>query len=378
MLRWFTAGESHGPAVLAIMEGMPAGLAVDPAVIQDDLGRRQRGHGRGGRMNIERDRVQVVGGIRHGRTTGAPIALVVENRDYANWSKVMNPWPASGTPPVTRPRPGHADLAGAQKYRHGDLRDVIERASARETAARCAAGSIARQFLTCLDMAVWSYVTAIGTVEAAIVSRSREAVESSPVRCPDPRASESMCRAIDAAAAAGDTLGGCFEVMATGVPPGLGSHVQWDRRLDARLAGSLMGINGIKGVEVGLGFATARLPGSEVHDGIYWDGRYHRRTNRAGGIEGGMSNGEDLVLRAAMKPIPTLKKPLPSVDMKDRSAVAAHAERSDVCAVPAAAVVAEAVVALELARAVLEKFGGDSVEDTLAAYRRYLEEVARL
>ena len=372
-LRWLTAGESHGPALVAILEGIPAGLPLSPDDIDRELSRRQRGHGRGGRMAIERDRAEVIAGVRWGRTTGAPIAVRIANRDWENWRGIMDPFgaPPAGYRPVTVPRPGHADLAGHLKYGHQDLRDVIERSSARETAARVALGAIAKRLLREIGVGIASHVVSIHTARAEVdplalglpPEEINARADRSPVRCLDPEAEREMVARIDAARAAGDTVGGVFEVIAFGVPPGLGSYVHWDLRLDGRLAQALMSIPAIKGVEVGLGFQAASRLGSEVHDEILPDReRGHRRaTNRAGGLEGGVTNGEPLVLRAAMKPIPTLTKPLRSVDLETGEETSAHRERSDVCAVPAASVVGEAMVALVLADALLERFGGDSL-----------------
>ncbi|HHW10104.1 MAG TPA: chorismate synthase [Firmicutes bacterium] len=411
MLRYLTAGESHGQALLVILEGLPAGLPLVPADIDRHLARRQAGWGRGGRMKIERDGVVILSGVRHGFTIGSPIALEIANRDWARWQEIMRvdppaaplpqetegamkPPDAGGGPAVvTRPRPGHADLAGALKYGHEDMRQVLERASARETAARVAAGAVAMRFLAFFGITVGSHVVGIGEVtapspaeaplEAAALADLLARAEASPVRCADPEAAAAMIAAIDRAKAEGDTLGGVFEVIVHGVPPGLGSHVQWDRKLDGRLARALMSIQAIKGVEIGCGFAAAGKPGSAVHDPIYYDQEkrrtawgFYRRTNRAGGLEGGMSNGEAIVLRAAMKPIATLMKPLPSVDIKSKESFLAAVERSDTCAVPAAAVVGEAVVALEIAAAFLEKFGGDSMTETANNYQSYLKMLA--
>ncbi len=373
-LRWLTAGESHGPALVAILEGIPAGLPLSPEDIDRELARRQRGHGRGGRMAIEHDRAEILAGVRWERTTGAPIAVRIANRDWGNWRGIMGPTggPPADYRPVTVPRPGHADLAGHLKYGHRDLRDVIERASARETAARVALGAVAKRLLRELGVAIASHVVSIHTAEAEVdvlsLGLSAEEINAradrSPVRCLDPDAEREMVARIDAARAAGDTVGGIFEVIALGVPPGLGSYVQWDRRLDGRLAWALMSIPGIKGVEIGLGFRAARVRGSEAHDEIFRDegGGFRRGTDRAGGLEGGVTNGKPVVIRAAMKPIPTLAKPLRSVDLETGEEVPAHRERSDVCAVPAASVVGEAMVALVLADAVLERFGGDTLE----------------
>lgn len=382
MLRFLTAGESHGRALIAVLEGLPAGLPLAAADIDADLARRQRGYGRGARMEIERDRVEITAGVRGGETLGSPLALRIENRDWENWRDTMDKaaGPLSGVP-VTRPRPGHADLAGAVKYGRADLRDVLERASARETAARVAVGAVARRLLREFGISVHSHVLAIAGIGAdnipAAALEAAEAAEASPVRCADPVASLEMMRAIDRAKREGNSLGGVWEIIAVGLPPGLGSHVHWDRRLDGRLAAAVMSIPGIKGVEIGLGFEAAGLPGTAVHDPIRLgreSSRLVRLTNHAGGVEGGITNGEPLVVRAAMKPIPTLTQPLESVDLADFTSRPAAAERSDVCAVPAAAVVGEAVIAVELARAVQEKFGGDSLQEMLAAYRRYRDE----
>lgn len=391
MLRYMTAGESHGRALVTIVEGLPAGVPVDLAAIDRDLARRQSGYGRGGRMKIEQDRVEVLSGIRHGATLGSPVALMVANRDWANWTEVMSPTPVEAYSDVraaqklrTRPRPGHADLAGALKYDHADLRNVLERASARETAARVAAGSLAKQFLAPFGIRVAGHVRAIGPVEAAdpgelpleeLVARA----EASPVRCADPEASARMVAEIDAAKRDGDSLGGVVEVVATGLPPGLGSHVHYDRRLDGALGAALLSIQAAKGVEIGDGFAGARRRGSQVHDEIGWSPErgYFRHSNRAGGLEGGMTNGMDLVVRVAFKPIATLYKPLRSVEVDTHAEAVAGIERSDTCAVPAAAVIAECVTAFELARFVQEKFGGDSLAEALRNYRGYLDRVAQ-
>lgn len=382
MLRFLTAGESHGPCLTAIIEGLPAGLPVDLAAVNRDLARRQQGYGRGGRMRIERDEAEVLSGLRFGRTLGSPLTLSVRNRDWANWQERMSPTGPAAGEAVTAPRPGHADLAGAQKYGHDDIRNILERASARETAARVAVGAVARQLLAALGISVAAHVVAVGGVSAArrayTVDELTTLTAASRLACADPAAEEKMVAAVDKAKTRGDTLGGIFEVVAGGMLPGLGSHVQWDRRLDALLAAALMSIPAIKGVEIGEGFANAALPGSEAHDEIYYaPGRgYYRQTNRAGGVEGGISTGEDLVVRAVMKPIPTLMAPLASVDIATKEPARANTERSDVCAVPAAAVVGEAVTAIVLADAVLAKFGGDHLDDLLAAvahYRRRLD-----
>jgi len=378
MLRFLTAGESHGPGLAAIIEGLPAGLAIDIAGLNRDLARRQQGYGRGGRMNIEKDEAEIISGLRFGRTLGSPLALIIRNRDWANWQDRMSPTGPAAGEPLTAPRPGHADLAGALKYGHADLRNILERASARETAARVAVGAVARQLLAVLGITVAAHVVGIGGVIAGgrqgfTVAEVACLAAASEFACLDPAAVAAMKTAVDAARQAGDTLGGVFEILAGGVPPGLGSHVQWDRRLDARLAAALMSIPAVKGVEIGQGFAIAGLPGSQAHDEIlYTEGRgFFRPTNRAGGLEGGITNGEDIVLRAAMKPIPTIMNPLASVDIATRAAVRAATERSDVCAVPAAAVVGEAMVAIVLADALLEKFGGDHIDDLVAAAAHY-------
>jgi chorismate synthase len=391
--RFLTAGESHGPALGVILEGLPAGVPVSADAIAADLARRQRGHGRGARMTIEHDRATILSGVRHGRTLGSPILLEVANRDFANWTRVMQverlsdeeaaelvALAADGEKrarPVTRVRPGHADLAGAVKYDFDDVRDVLERASARETTMRVAAGAVCRAFLGELGIDVWSHTVAVGdvAVDPAAPTRSREEAEASPLRCLDGAAEAQMVAAIDEARAAGDTLGGVFEVVATGVPLGLGSHVQWDRRLDGALAQAIVSINAVKGVEFGLGFEQTRRRGSAVHDVIIGreDGRWHHGTNNAGGLTGGISNGEPLVVRGAVKPISTLARPLPSADLLTGLPVdVAHYERSDISVVPAAGVIGEAMVLLTLARFLLEKTGGDSlaeVRDNLARYQ---------
>lgn len=388
MLRFLTSGESHGPFLLAVLDGVPAGLDLDAAAVDRDLARRQRGHGRGDRMKIEKDAVRFVGGVRHGRTTGAPVALEIPNRDHAAWGDRMSPaGPVASAPEVTRPRPGHADLAGALKYGLADVRDVLERASARETAARVAAGAVAKRLLAEIGASVVSHVVEIGGIRAdagllaglPLDETSRRA-EDDPCACADPGASTRMRAAIDAARDAGDTLGGVVEAAAFGLPIGLGSYAQHDRRLDGRLAAAVASIPAVKGVEFGLGFEAARRRGSEVHDAIERRAGgappFARPTNRAGGLEGGVTNGEPLVIRAAMKPISTLKKPLASVDLRTGAAAEAAFERSDVCAVPACAVVVEAVVALVLAAAALEKFGGDSVEEFRRNHAAYVAAIA--
>lgn len=397
MLRYLSSGESHGKELTAIIEGMPSGLPVNAECIDSDLKRRQGGYGRGGRMLIESDKVEITAGVRWARTIGSPIALKVVNRDWENWSQVM----ASGIPDlldrsrdVTRPRPGHADLAGALKYDQRDIRNILERSSARETAVRVAVGALAKRLLSEFGINVMSWVVEIGGTKWVRTGKTAPAglfrkAEASEVRCPDLRATSSMKTRIDDARKAGDSLGGVFEVVLTGLPPGLGSHVQWDRKLDGRFAQALMSVQAIKGVEVGIGFGAGTIPGSKVHDEIfyskkaaaagkgYWTGsdRFFRKTNNAGGIEGGMSNGEPVVLRSVMKPIPTLYKPLRSVDINTKKPFKASIERSDICAVPAASVVAEAAVAFEAAKAFLEKFGGDSIKEIERNYRGYLGQI---
>ena len=395
--RFLTAGESHGRTLGVTIEGVPAGLALTEADLAVDLARRQRGYGRGARQQIEHDRAEIVAGVRHGRTLGSPILLLVANRDWENWTKVMQVEPltdeeaaalvtaAEGgdkrSTPVTRVRPGHGDLAGALKYGHEDVRNVLERASARETAARVAAGGVARAFLRELGIDVWSFTAEVGgvAVDPARASRSREEADASPLRCPDPEAETAMIARIDEARDAGDTVGGVFEVVATGVPIGLGSYVHWDRRLDAALAAAVMSINIVKGVELGLGFEQTRRFGSQVHDVIEGRGeagRWIHRSNNAGGLTAGVSNGEPIVVRGAVKPISTLARPLPSADLLTGAAVEkAHYERSDISVVPAAGVVGEAMVLLTLAAAVLEKTGGDSmteVRDSMDRWRARL------
>jgi len=376
-MRLLTAGESHGPGLVAIVDGVPALLPLTAADIDPDLRRRQLGYGRGARQRIERDAVTITGGVRHGRTTGAPIALQIPNRDAVNWERVMSV-DAVADPPaaVTKLRPGHADLAGALKYGHEDVRDVIERSSARETAARVAAGAVAKVILRAVGIDVRSETRSIGAVESTPQFAS-EAVEASEVRCADTRRSEEMVAAIAKAREDGDTLGGVVALRATGIVAGLGSVAQWDRRLDGRIAQALMSIQSAKGVQFGDAFAAARERGSAVHDPItVRDGRFTRTRNRAGGLEGGMSNGEDILVDVAFKPISTLMKPLASADLKTGAASPAHIERSDVCVVPAAGVVAEAMLAFVLADALLEKFGADNADDLIAAVDRYRRRLA--
>jgi len=379
-LRWLTAGESHGKGLVGILEGLPAGLEITEDYIAFQLARRQAGHGRGERMKIESDRAEIHSGVRHGRTTGSPVALVIPNMDWANWERKMSVSPqADITQPVTLPRPGHADLAGIEKYGLTDIRDIMERASARETAMRVALGSFARKFLTELDVEVGSRVVSIHRVTDPTPlpgdvspEELNILVDRSPVRCSNGEVEKDMVAAIDEARAAGDSVGGIFEVVAAGVPYGLGSHIQWDLKLKARLTRAVMSINAIEGVEMGLGFEGARRLGSEFHDEIVKDketGRLSRPTNHAGGVEGGISNAQPIVVRAVMKPIPTLMKPLRSVDIVTGEPGTAHKERTDACAVPAASIVAESMVCLTLADALLEKFGGDSVDQVKAHLR---------
>ncbi len=378
-LRFLTAGESHGSALVIIVEGMPAGVPIDPAAIDRDLARRQRGYGRGARQKIERDAARILAGVRHGRTIGSPIALLIDNRDAPNWERVMSVTPVAEPPtPVTRLRPGHADLAGALKHGYGDVRDVIERASARETAARTAAGALAKALLLQLGIRVESEVARIGAVTATPTWEEAR-VEASEVRCADADASARMIEAIEAAKRDGDTLGGVVAVRATGVLAGLGSYAQWDRRLDGRLGQAILAIPSAKAVAIGDGAQIAAERGSAVHDPIaVREGRFVRTRNRAGGLEGGVTNGEDLLLWGYFKPLSTLMKPLPSADLATGEPSPALIERSDVCVVPAAGVVCEAVVALVLADAVLEKFGNDALDDLLAAAERYRARLAPL
>jgi chorismate synthase len=382
-LRLITAGESHGPGLTCLVEGLPAGLALDEATMNRDMARRQLGHGRGGRMKIERDRAEVTAGVRHGTTLGGPIALQIQNRDYANWEERMNPWPVEAQiAEVHLPRPGHADLVGTQKYGFTDVRNVLERASARETAARVAGGALARTFLAALGVEVRSHVVQIGTVQVAprdapLSATDFEGVDEDPVRCLDRDASRAMVAHINAQRKANESLGGVFEVIAFGIVPGLGSHVSWEERLDGRIAGALCSIQAIKGVGLGDGFDLAGIPGSAAHDELFYDEArgYYRETNHAGGLEGGMTNGEPLVARAAMKPLPTLTKPLRSVDIATKEPAQALRERTDSCTVPAAGVVGEAMLAFVLADAYRAKFGGDHMDDVLAAVAAYRERI---
>src|SRR5215208_4706942 len=374
-LRFTTAGESHGP-------GLTAGLELRPESVDRDLARRQLGHGRGGRMKIETDRAEVTSGVRHGRTLGSPISLRIDNRDYANWEERMNPWPVNGdVAEVHLPRPGHADLAGVQKYGFSDVRNVLERASARETAARVACGALAKAFLREFGVEIRSHVTQIGSVVAPAYDEltvdSFEAVDESPVRCLDAEASAAMVEEINVARKANEALGGLYEVIAFGLVPGLGSHISWEERLDGRLAAAVMSIQAMKGVGIGEGYGLAGKRGSEAHDEIFWDDQrgFFRETNHAGGVEGGMTTGDPLLVSAAMKPLPTLTKPLRSVDIASKEPAQALRERTDSCTVPAAGVVGEAMVALVLASACRDKFGGDHIDDALAAAGAYRERI---
>jgi len=395
MLRYFTAGESHGPCLTMVIDGVPAGFSIDVGKVNYDLWRRQQGYGRGGRMLIEKDEVQIRSGVRWGETLGSPIAIGIENRDWKNWTKKMSAAPEDRDEKiaVTKPRPGHADLTGVLKYDRSDIRDILERASARDTVSRTAVGSFCKQLLAPFGIRVMGYIRSIGNVAANLDSLSYEETyaraEDSPVRTADKVAEERMIALIEECKKEGNTLGGIFEVVALGLPPGLGSHTQWDRKLDGRLARALMSIQAIKGVEIGLGFEMARRRGSQVHDEIFFDPSkmvtegtprivptgFYRGSNNSGGTEGGMTNGAPLVVRVAMKPISTLMSPLQSVDLRSKQPADASVERSDVCAAPAAAVVGESVVAFELANAFLEKFGGDSLREIKRNYESYLEQI---
>lgn len=385
MIRFLTAGESHGKGLIVILEGFPAQVPVTSAAINLELARRQKGYGRGGRMTIEKDEVEIISGVRKGLTIGSPIALFVKNRDYPNWEKIMSPDPQNSEKgnPLVRPRPGHADLPGGLKYNHRDLRNILERASARETTVRVAAGTIAKQFLSFFGIKVQSHVVQLGPVRSAPnrinFNQLNVQADSSPVRMLDPKATRKAIVQIDNAQKKGDTLGGVFELVATGVPAGLGSHVQWDRKLDGRLAQSLMSLQAVKGVEIGHGFENSGKLGSQVHDEIAYRkpmGFYHR-SNQAGGIEGGMSNGEPIVLRVAKKPISTLRKPLRSVDINSKKELKAAYERSDTCALPAASVIGEALTAWVLAEQFLEKMGGDFMTEIQERYKNYLRHLQR-
>lgn len=386
-MRYLTAGESHGPELTAIIEGLPAGMPLLKEDIDKELKRRQQGYGRGGRMKIEKDQARITAGIRHGRTMGSPVSLAVENKDWKHWETVMSIEPIDekkvGMRRVSKPRPGHADLVGGMKYGHRDLRNVLERSSARETTVRVAVGAIAKKLLHELGIEVVGHVLEIGGVRAELgksytTAEIKELSENSPVRCLDKEVEQQMMTKIDEAKKAGDTIGGVVEVVVGGVPAGLGSYVQWDKKLDAKIARAIVSINAFKGAEFGVGFEAARRPGSQVMDAIEWDEKtgYTRTTNNLGGFEGGMTNGMPIVVRGVMKPIPTLYKPLPSVDIDSKETFKADIERSDSCAVPAASVVAEAVVAWEVAEALSDKFDGDSfkrLKEELAEYREYIK-----
>jgi len=385
--RFSTAGESHGKGLVAIVEGMVTALPLEVEYINKELKRRQQGYGRGPRMKIEEDKAEIISGVRYGLTTGSPIALFITNRDWQNWQEQLSVAPVEKeAEPVTCPRPGHADLAGVTKYGLKDIRPIMERASARETATRVAAGAVARRFLEELGIAIHSHTVAIGQhhcQQGESSSMNWQQVEASPVRCANAKLEKAMMAAIDEAKANGDTLGGIFEVIAIGIPVGLGSHVSWDHRLDGRIAQAIMSINAVKGMEIGAGFGLTELKGSQAHDVIEPSPRseakglpWRHATNRAGGIEGGISNGEDIIVRAAVKPIATLASPLPSIDLRSGEVAKAHYERSDICVVPAAGVIAEAMLAIILADACLEKFGGDNLKETLANYRNYLSNIS--
>lgn len=386
MIEFLTAGESHGKCLIGIVEGIPSGLMVIENDINRELIRRQKGFGRGSRMEIEEDRVEILSGVRWGKTLGSPIAIMIQNRDWSNWNKTMSVSTdhSGSSSPITRPRPGHADLSGVIKYGHKDIRDVLERSSARETAMRVALGAIAKKLLAEFGIRIISHVIEIGGVKADITNglsleEIEKKAEASDVRCADSKATKRMIQKIKEIMDKGDSLGGIIEIITSRPPVGLGSYVQWNKRIDARLTKAIMSIQAIKGVEIGLGFQMADKYGSEVHDQIYYDGsRFYRKTNRGGGIEGGMTNGEDIILRAVMKPIPTLRKPLKSVDFITKETFEATYERSDVCAVPSAGVVCEAMVALELANAITEKFGEDSLEEMKRNYKGYIEYVKSL
>ena len=380
-MRFLTGGESHGRGIFALLDGFPSGLKVDVEFINGELARRQMGYGRGARMRIERDRVEIISGVYRGRTTGAPVMLAVFNRDWENWREVMDPVNPTAERPFFIPRPGHADLPAMLKYGYEEMRPSIERSSARETAGRVAAGALCKLFLKEIGIEIASAVIAIGGVriEEELSFQDMLRADQFPTRCPVPEADERMRREIDRAKEKGDTVGGVFEVRAKGVPPGLGSHTQWDRRLDGRIAQAMMSIQAVKGVSIGCGWDCWQLEGSRFHDELFWkDGKVIRRSNRAGGIEGGITNGEEIVVRCFMKPIPTLSSPLRSFHIKTKEPAPAGRERSDVCAVPAAAVVGEAMLAIVLTEAVLEKFGEDNVEDIKGALRAYLERVSRV
>lgn len=380
--RFTTAGESHGPGLVTIIEGLPAGLELDRETLDRDMARRQLGHGRGGRMKIESDSVEIRAGVRHGRTMGGPVAALVANRDYKNWDERMNPWPVEAEiPPITLPRPGHADMVGMWKYKHDDLRPILERASARETAARVAAGTFARAFLSAVGVTVRSHVIQIGSVHAPeredLTPADFDGIDDDPVRCLDSGASAAMVEEINVLRKKNESLGGSFEVCAFGLVPGLGSHISWDQRLDGRLAQAMCSIQAVKGASIGPAWDVAGRPGSEAHDEIFYSEErgYYRETNHAGGLEGGMTTGETLSVRAAIKPISTMTKPLRSVDMATTEPAKAHKERTDSAVVPAAGVVGEAMICLTLAQAYREKFGGDHIDDVREAIDRYKKRI---
>jgi len=389
MMRYLTAGESHGPQLTTIIEGLPAGMPLLQEDINEQLARRQKGHGRGRRMQIEKDTADITSGVRHGLTLGSPVALVVKNDDWTHWTKIMGAEPMDEDAEevkrkISRPRPGHADLNGALKYGHRDMRNVLERSSARETTVRVAAGAVAKKMLSLLGVEVASHVVEIGGVKSAVstyesIQKLQEITEASPVRCLDPIAEKEMMNAIDTAKENGDSIGGIVEVIVEGMPAGVGSYVHYDRKLDGKLAAAICSINAFKGVEFGIGFEAAHKPGSQVHDEIIWseDKGYYRKSNRLGGLEGGMTNGMPLVIRGVMKPIPTLYKPLQSVDIETKEPFSASVERSDSCAVPAAAVVAESVVAWELATAIVDQFYADrfdTLKEIIAEQRKFVRE----
>ena len=384
MFTYTTAGESHGQALAAILEGLPCGLKLKKGDINKELARRQRGAGRGGRMKIENDQVEIISGIRQGLSLGTPIALIIKNRDWANWKEKMSVGEvASESERLTKPRPGHADLTGILKTGQDDIRNILERASARETAVKVAVGAIAKMFLKEFGLTIFSHVTGIGSVEIKAPTPTPDdikKIEASQVRCVDKKGSKKMVEEIERAAAEKDTLGGVFEILAYGVPPGLGSYVSWDRRLDGSIAKAIMGIPAIKGVEIGSGFRNAAVRGSEAHDEIYFEKNkgFYRETNRAGGIEGGMKNGEPIVIRGAMKPIPTVGKPLKTVDIESKDEATSFKERADICALPSAGVIAEAALAIELANEMVKKFGGDSLEDLKANFSHYLNRINKI
>lgn len=387
MIRYLTAGESHGPGLTCIVEGLPANVEIDLERVNHELYRRQQGYGRGRRMQIEKDQVEILSGIRFNKTLGSPVSMLLRNNDWKNWTEIMAVEQGTAKKQVTKPRPGHADLAGAMKYDFDDMRNVLERSSARETAMRVAAGALAKEFLYGFDIQILSHVIELGPVKAdrneLIKYLSKKDVNSiadaSPVRCLDKKAEQEIIAFIDKTKTEGDTAGGIIEVIIRNVPPGLGSYVHWDRKLDSLLGQSLLSIQAVKGVEIGMGFDVARTPGSAVHDEIlYSENQFKRKTNNAGGIEGGMSTGDDIVLKLAMKPIPTLMKPLFSVDIKTKESFKAHIERSDVTAVPACSVIAEAVVAPVIANAFMEKFGRDTINDIRRSYEIYMERVRNI